>query len=57
MSEILKKTSTFLKLHAMQKVENEKVNEWVKNKAKTTYIKISGDFQKCHFSMMDIWKR
>ncbi len=39
------------KTHAMQLKENDKVNDWVKNKAKTTYIRISGDFQKCPFSM------
>lgn len=44
------------KTAAMQKLENEKVNEWVKNKAKTTYIKISGGFEKCTFTV-DNWNR
>jgi hypothetical protein len=39
------------KTNAMQLKEDNKVNDWVKNKAKTTYVKISGDFLKCPFSM------
>lgn len=52
----LEEDFSLFKTAAMEKLENEKVNEWVKNKAKTTYIKISGGFEKCAFSI-DTWKR
>lgn len=44
------------KSKALQIKENEKVNEWVKEKIKTTYIRISPNFARCSFTTQDWFK-
>jgi peptidyl-prolyl cis-trans isomerase SurA len=45
----LKEDYNLFKSRALEKKQNERVNEWVVEKAKTTYIRLSDDYSKCSF--------
>jgi peptidyl-prolyl cis-trans isomerase SurA len=47
----LKEDYNLFKSEALRIEENKKVNEWVEDKAKTTYIRLSDNFSKCPFSL------
>jgi peptidyl-prolyl cis-trans isomerase SurA len=46
----LKEDYNLFKIRALTVKENEKVNEWVEDKIKTTYIRISNSYSQCSFS-------
>jgi peptidyl-prolyl cis-trans isomerase SurA len=47
----IKDDYNLFKSRALQIKEEEKVNDWVLDKAKTTYIRLSDSFSKCPFSL------
>jgi peptidyl-prolyl cis-trans isomerase SurA len=47
----LKDDYNLFKAKAAQSKQNEIVNEWVEEKIKTTYIKISDKYKSCPFTM------
>jgi peptidyl-prolyl cis-trans isomerase SurA len=47
----LKDDYNLFKSQALQIKENEKVNDWVLDKAKTTYIRITDNFRDCPFNL------
>jgi peptidyl-prolyl cis-trans isomerase SurA len=47
----LKEDYNLFKNKTMQIKENERINEWVEEKAKITYIRISEDYLKCPFTI------
>jgi peptidyl-prolyl cis-trans isomerase SurA len=47
----LKEDYNLFKSMALEKKQNDKVNEWVSDKAKTTYIRLSNDYSGCPFSI------
>ncbi len=47
----LKDDYNLFKSRALQIKENEKVNEWVEEKARATYIRLSEDYSKCPFTL------
>jgi peptidyl-prolyl cis-trans isomerase SurA len=52
----LKDDYNLFKAKASQKKQNEIVNEWVEDKIKTTYIRISDKYKNCPF-MMPGWRK
>ena len=49
----LKEDYNLFKERTMQIKENDKVNEWVEDKIKTTYIRISEKYDKCPLKFPD----
>ncbi len=47
----LKDDYTLFKQFAMQQKENEIIEEWIKNKIKTTFIKIDDKYKDCNFNI------
>jgi peptidyl-prolyl cis-trans isomerase SurA len=47
----LKEDYNLFKSKALQIKERDKVNEWVEDKIKTTYIRISGNYSQCSFAL------
>ncbi len=47
----LKDDYNLFKARAAQSKQNDLVNEWVEEKIKTTYIKISDKYRSCPFAM------
>lgn len=47
----LKEDYNLFKARSSQTKQNEMVNEWVENKIKTTYIRLSDDYTHCDFSI------
>ena len=33
----------------VEKLSSDKIEEWIKNKMKTTYVRINDDWKKCEF--------
>jgi len=53
----LKEDYNLFKYKALQIKENEKVNEWVEDKIKTTYIRISNNYSRCSFTLQSWLKK